>query len=94
VVGLVDTNCDPDKIDLIIPGNDDAIKSIKLVTALAATAVSEGRNKRVREPDYSAGHVGSYSPQHSYMIVLYVLVLNSEHGGAVAQELLLHSYDS
>jgi small subunit ribosomal protein S2 len=45
VIGLVDTNCDPDVIDYIIPGNDDAIKAIKLVTTLAADAVADGRNK-------------------------------------------------
>ncbi len=43
VTGLVDTNCDPDKIDYPIPGNDDAIRSIKLVTQLVADAVCEGR---------------------------------------------------
>lgn len=43
VVGLVDTNCDPDKIDYPIPGNDDAIRSIKLVTRLVADAICEGR---------------------------------------------------
>lgn len=43
VVGLVDTNCDPDKIDYPIPGNDDAIRSIKLVTQLVADAVFGGR---------------------------------------------------
>ena len=43
VVGLVDTNCDPDKIDYPIPGNDDAIRSIKLVTQLISDAVLAGR---------------------------------------------------
>ncbi len=43
VVGLVDTNCDPDKIDYPIPGNDDAIRSIRLVTQLVADVVLEGR---------------------------------------------------
>ena len=43
VVGLVDTNCDPDKIDYVIPGNDDAIKSIRLVMTHLADAVLEGR---------------------------------------------------
>jgi small subunit ribosomal protein S2 len=42
VVGLVDTNCDPDLIDFIIPGNDDAIKSIRFITALMADSVMEG----------------------------------------------------
>ena len=43
VVGLVDTNCDPDKINYVIPGNDDAIKSIRLVVAHLADAIIEGR---------------------------------------------------
>lgn len=42
VVGLVDTNVDPDLVDYIIPGNDDAIKSIDLITKLVAEAVNEG----------------------------------------------------
>jgi len=43
VVALVDTNCDPDLIDFPIPGNDDAIKATKLITARIADAVFEGR---------------------------------------------------
>lgn len=43
VVAIVDTNCDPDVIDYVIPGNDDAIRSIKLITSLIADAVIEGR---------------------------------------------------
>jgi len=43
VVALVDTNCDPDHVDYIIPGNDDAIKSIKLFSSFAAEAVLEGK---------------------------------------------------
>jgi len=43
VVALVDTNCDPEEIDYPIPGNDDAIRSIKLITSLLADAVLEGR---------------------------------------------------
>jgi small subunit ribosomal protein S2 len=43
VVALVDTNCDPDPVDYVIPGNDDAIKSIKLFSSLAADAVMEGQ---------------------------------------------------
>lgn len=45
VVGLLDTNCDPDKIDYVIPGNDDAIRSIKLITSLLVEAILEGRRK-------------------------------------------------
>ena len=43
LVGLVDTNCDPDLIDYIIPGNDDAIRAIKLITSKIADAVIEGK---------------------------------------------------
>lgn len=43
IVGIVDTNCDPDEIDYVIPGNDDAIRAVKLLTAKIADAVMEGR---------------------------------------------------
>ncbi|MBP6941553.1 MAG: 30S ribosomal protein S2 [Syntrophorhabdaceae bacterium] len=42
-VGIVDTNCDPDDIDFVIPGNDDAIRAIKLITMKIADAVLEGK---------------------------------------------------
>lgn len=41
LVGIVDTNCDPDEIDYVIPGNDDAIRAVKLLTAKMADAVIE-----------------------------------------------------
>ena len=43
VVAIVDTNCDPDEIDYIIPGNDDAIRAVKLISAAMADACIEGR---------------------------------------------------
>jgi small subunit ribosomal protein S2 len=43
IVGIVDTNCDPDKVDFIIPGNDDAIRSCALITGIICNAVKEGR---------------------------------------------------
>ncbi|MBO4322040.1 MAG: 30S ribosomal protein S2 [Clostridia bacterium] len=43
VIAIVDTNCDPDDADYIIPGNDDAIRAIKLISSLLADAVIEGR---------------------------------------------------
>ncbi len=45
VIAIADTNCDPDGIDYIIPGNDDAIKSIKLITSKLADAILEGQTK-------------------------------------------------
>jgi small subunit ribosomal protein S2 len=46
VVGITDTNCDPDKVDIVIPGNDDAIRSIKLITSRVADACMEGQERR------------------------------------------------
>jgi small subunit ribosomal protein S2 len=46
IVSVVDTNCDPDEIDYIIPGNDDAIRAIRLITAKIADACLEGKAKR------------------------------------------------
>ena len=43
IVAIVDTNCDPDEIDYVIPGNDDAIRAVKLLTGRMADAVLEGR---------------------------------------------------
>jgi small subunit ribosomal protein S2 len=43
IVAIVDTNCDPDDIDHVIPGNDDAIRAIRLVTSRMADACIEGR---------------------------------------------------
>lgn len=58
VVAITDTNCDPDLIDYIIPGNDDAIRAIKLLTSRIADAVLEGleiyREKMAAETDKEA----------------------------------------
>ena len=43
IVAIVDTNCDPDEIDYVIPGNDDAIRAIKLISSIMANAVLEGK---------------------------------------------------
>jgi len=43
IVAIVDTNCDPDEIDYVIPGNDDAIRAVKLLTGKMADAIMEGR---------------------------------------------------
>jgi small subunit ribosomal protein S2 len=42
IIAIVDTNCDPDEIDYVIPGNDDAIRAVKLLTARMADAIIEG----------------------------------------------------
>ena len=43
VIGVVDTNCDPDEVDIAIPGNDDAIRAVKLLTGTIANAIVEAR---------------------------------------------------
>ena len=43
VIAIVDTNCDPDDADYVIPGNDDAIRAIKLISSIIADGIIEGR---------------------------------------------------
>ncbi len=51
IVGLVDTNCDPNDVDYVIPGNDDAIRAVKLVTDVLANAVIEGKQGEILETE-------------------------------------------
>ncbi|MBQ3066092.1 MAG: 30S ribosomal protein S2 [Clostridia bacterium] len=51
VVAIVDTNCDPDDADYIIPGNDDAIRAIKLIASVLANAVVEGKQGEQNTPE-------------------------------------------
>jgi len=66
IVAIVDTNCDPDEVDYIIPGNDDAIRAVRLITSKMAEAVLEGKQgkqmaaekEQVQESVYSAQEEG------------------------------------
>jgi len=58
VIGLVDTNCDPDDADFVIPGNDDAIRSTGLIVRVLADAVADGRNRGVRVSDFEPAEDG------------------------------------
>jgi small subunit ribosomal protein S2 len=49
VIAIVDTNCDPDEVDYVIPGNDDAIRAVSLVTRVIADALEEGQSEGWRE---------------------------------------------
>lgn len=51
IVAIVDTNCDPDEIDYVIPGNDDAIRAVKLIAGKIADAVLEGKQGEQFETD-------------------------------------------
>ena len=46
IIGIVDTNCDPDEVDFVIPGNDDALRAIRLIASRIAEAVLQGRGLR------------------------------------------------
>ncbi len=58
VVAVVDTNCDPDKVDYVIPGNDDALRAIRLFTTKISDAVVEGR-QLATEQDFAAEKIVS-----------------------------------
>jgi small subunit ribosomal protein S2 len=52
-VAIVDTNCDPDEIDYVIPGNDDAIRAVKLISGRMADAIIEGHQSQVDAEDFT-----------------------------------------
>ena len=57
IVAIVDTNCDPDEVDYVIPGNDDAIRAVKLIASTMANAIIEGRQgeENAAEEEAAAG---------------------------------------
>ena len=59
IVGIVDTNCDPDEVDYIIPGNDDAIRAVKLIAGKMADAILEGRQGEQIDMSAEASEVAS-----------------------------------
>ncbi len=54
IVAIVDTNCDPDEVDYVIPGNDDAIRAVKLIASKMADAILEGRQGEQMNDDADA----------------------------------------
>lgn len=60
IVAIVDTNCDPDEVDYVIPGNDDAIRAVRLLSAKMADAVIEGRQgEQLSEAETDSGEAGN-----------------------------------
>ncbi len=59
IVAIVDTNCDPDDIDYVIPGNDDAIRAVKLISSVIANAVIEGRQGEQNEENAESADFSS-----------------------------------
>lgn len=51
IIGLIDTNCNPEDVDYPIPGNDDAIRAVKLITDVMANAIIEGRQGEILEAE-------------------------------------------
>ncbi|MET1044240.1 MAG: 30S ribosomal protein S2, partial [Microbacteriaceae bacterium] len=60
VIGILDTNCDPDEVQYPIPGNDDAIRSVSLLTRIIADAAAEGLIQRHQKPE--EGNVSAVEP--------------------------------
>src|SRR5262249_12081549 len=59
IIAVIDTNCDPDEIDYPIPGNDDAIRAVKLMVGKIADAIIEGRTESESSYDETAYGTGS-----------------------------------
>ena len=63
IVGIVDTNCDPDEIDYVIPGNDDAIRAVKLIAGKMADAVLEGKQGEQNEAEEAPAAEADEKPE-------------------------------
>lgn len=74
VVAVVDTNCDPDEVDYVIPGNDDAIRAIKLIASKMADAVMEGKDV-----------VAKSAAAEAEKTIIQEKVLQEEAGGGVQE---------
>ena len=62
IIGILDTNCDPDEVDFAIPGNDDAIRAVGLLTRVIADAVAEGLKARAGVKSDGDAHIGAEEP--------------------------------
>ena len=63
LIGIIDTNCDPEELDYVIPGNDDAIRAVKLIVSRMADAVIEARQGEA-EADGFNGEMDADSEQN------------------------------
>ncbi len=79
VVAIVDTNCDPDMIDYVIPGNDDAIRAIRLVTSKISDACVEGRQR------FDEARQADHDKEMSMEEVPAGQILSGEEGGPVVE---------
>jgi small subunit ribosomal protein S2 len=65
IIGIVDTNCDPDDVDYVIPANDDAIRAIRLITGSMADAIIEGKQGESFDDIEIDTEIGEYTPEHT-----------------------------
>ncbi len=65
IIAIVDTNCDPDEIDAVIPGNDDAIRAVKLIAGTIAQAVIEGRQGEQTAPEATEEEVAEEAAEEA-----------------------------
>ena len=90
VIGIVDTNCDPQLIDFPIPGNDDAIRAIRLICSVLATSIIEGRASALEGADtqetVQAGVVGEHDETEVVKTTNKTKVSATEGGGETAAE--------
>ncbi len=77
VVGLVDTNCNPGDVDYVIPGNDDAIRAVKLITEVIANAVIEGKQGESFEPSQEQ-EIENEEPTHIEEVVAEASATSAE----------------
>ena len=69
VIGLIDTNCNPEDVDYAIPGNDDAIRAVKLIADCMANAVIEGRQGESMDVEVVEEQVVEEEPQSMEEVV-------------------------
>jgi small subunit ribosomal protein S2 len=86
VVALVDTNCDPDESDYVIPGNDDAIRSCGLITRVIADAVAAGKQKVTAQELATAAAREAREAREAAAAAEQAAVAASENGAAAAAE--------
>jgi small subunit ribosomal protein S2 len=88
VVAIVDTNCDPDEVDWVIPGNDDALRAIRLFTSKIADAVIEGR-ALATEQDFTSEKVVSDETSVEDLPAEYSQYVDPKYAEQIMQESLM-----
>ena len=88
IIAVVDTNCDPDDVDFVIPGNDDAIRSIRLFTSRIADAYIEGRTTYEEKVSAQADKGGEEDSKYPSEEKMGVEVLSDGTDGPVVEKII------